>query len=102
MSGFARRGGVQVAAEEVCEIKRGKRVVRKDLKDEGDCPVYQNSLIPLGFYDKANYKANTTFVSVLAQPATSDIARLTFGLRMIVLEFLTRTVLLADTFIISC
>lgn len=47
---------------EVCEINRGKRVVKKELEQKGDIPVFQNSLIPLGYSHKSNYPANTTFV----------------------------------------
>lgn len=46
----------------VSDIKRGVRVVKNDLQPEGEIPVYQNSLTPLGFYDKANYEGDTTFV----------------------------------------
>ena len=34
---------------EVCEINRGVRVVKKDLHEVGPFPVYQNSMIPLGY-----------------------------------------------------
>lgn len=47
---------------EVCDINRGIRVVKKDLHKTGLFPVYQNSMIPLGFYNKSNYLAGTTFV----------------------------------------
>lgn len=47
---------------EVCEIKRGVRVVKNDLINDGKYPVFQNSLIPLGYYEKNNYPANITFV----------------------------------------
>ncbi len=47
---------------EVCDINRGVRVVKKDLHKTGLFPVYQNSMIPLGFYDNSNYPAGTTFV----------------------------------------
>lgn len=47
---------------EVCDIKRGIRVVKNDLMDNGNYPVYQNSLIPLGYYNQNNYPANTTFI----------------------------------------
>lgn len=47
---------------EVCEMERGVRVVKKDLQEEGVIPVYQNSLTPLGYYEKSNYPKNTTFV----------------------------------------
>lgn len=47
---------------EVCEINRGVRVVKKDLMTEGKIPVYQNSMIPLGFCKEGNQKPGTTFV----------------------------------------
>lgn len=51
-----------VKLSEVCDINRGIRVVKKDLHKTGLFPVYQNSMIPLGFYNKSNYLAGTTFV----------------------------------------
>lgn len=47
---------------EVCKIERGVRVVRNELQNEGDIPVYQNSLTPLGYYHLSNTPAYTTFV----------------------------------------
>ena len=47
---------------EVCEINRGVRVVKKDLHKVGPFPVYQNSMIPLGYSFNSNYPADTTFV----------------------------------------
>lgn len=47
---------------EVCKLERGVRVVKKNLKEEGLIPVYQNSLTPLGYYDKSNYPEHTCFV----------------------------------------
>lgn len=55
-------GVKRVKLGDVCEIKRGKRVVRKDLALEGNIPVYQNSLVPLGYSESSNYPADTTFV----------------------------------------
>ena len=49
---------------EVVSIERGKRVVKEQLSSDGLYPVYQNSLIPLGFFDKSNYKSHTTFIIV--------------------------------------
>lgn len=46
----------------VAEIRRGVRVVKNNLATEGDIPVYQNSLTPLGYYTKSNFLADTTFV----------------------------------------
>ena len=48
---------------EVCEFVRGIRVTKKDLNN-GKYLVYQNSLKPLGNYDKANCSANSTFIIV--------------------------------------
>jgi type I restriction enzyme S subunit len=47
---------------ETCKLERGVRVVKKELKEEGNIPVFQNSLSPLGYFEKSNYPANTTFV----------------------------------------
>lgn len=47
---------------DACSVNRGIRVVRNDLKKNGKYPVYQNSLTPLGYYDKSNYPKNTTFI----------------------------------------
>ena len=56
---------------EVCKLERGVRVVKKDLQEEGQIPVYQNSLTPLGFYEKSNYPKNTPFV--ICAGAAGDI-----------------------------
>ena len=47
---------------EATAIKRGKRVVRKDLSLEGRFPVFQNSMTPLGYYDESNVSSDTAFV----------------------------------------
>lgn len=47
---------------EICKIERGVRVVKKDLHDDGAIPVFQNSLTPLGYYEKSNYSGNIPFV----------------------------------------
>ena len=47
---------------EIAEIIRGIRVVRAELQAEGEYPVYQNSLIPMGYYDEANCTAGMTFI----------------------------------------
>lgn len=49
---------------EVVAIKRGIRVVKNQLSSNNSYPVYQNSLTPLGFYDKSNVNSNTTFIIV--------------------------------------
>lgn len=52
------------ALENVSEIKRGIRVVKSQLNQNEKYPVYQNSLTPLGFFEKTNAPANTTFIIV--------------------------------------
>lgn len=47
---------------EAIKIQRGVRVVRSQLLEVGEYPVYQNSMKPLGYFDKYNSKANTTFI----------------------------------------
>ena len=47
---------------DICKLNRGTRVVRNDLSKDGEFEVYQNSLTPLGYYDKSNYPAYTTFI----------------------------------------
>ena len=49
---------------EVCEIQRGVRVTKQQLSENGAYPVYQNSLIPLGKYDKSNQPAGTPFIII--------------------------------------
>lgn len=48
--------------QNVVSLRRGVRVVKRDLQPTGEYPVYQNSLTPLGFYDKSNFSGGTTFV----------------------------------------
>ena len=55
-------GVVYVKLGEVCEIRRGIRVVKKQLGEEDGYPVFQNSLTSLGMYQSSNRKAGTTFI----------------------------------------
>lgn len=50
--------------EKVCRIERGVRVVKKDLEKDGLIPVYQNSLLPLGYFSRSNMKGYTPFVII--------------------------------------
>lgn len=45
-------------------IQRGTRVVRNQLSSDGQFPVYQNSLTPLGYHTEYNCNKNTTFIIV--------------------------------------
>lgn len=52
----------KVKLGDMVTIKRGTRVVRNQLMEIGRYPVYQNSMKPLGYYEKSNCPANTTFI----------------------------------------
>ncbi|KKF50008.1 restriction endonuclease subunit S [Streptococcus uberis] len=43
-------------------MDRGKRVVKSQLDQYDGYPVFQNSLTPLGYYEKNNRQAMTTFI----------------------------------------
>lgn len=47
---------------DIADIKRGIRVVKKQLITKGKYPVYQNSLEPMGYFNKYNCEAETTYV----------------------------------------
>lgn len=47
---------------EVCDIRRGIRVVKKQLNDNGVYPVFQNSIPPMGYYDQCNREGNLPYV----------------------------------------
>ena len=46
----------------IVNLSRGVRLVRSQLTSRGEYPVYQNSMVPLGYFDKSNCHANTTFI----------------------------------------
>lgn len=49
---------------EFCSVERGIRVTRKDLNDQGEFPVYQNTDYPMGYFSKYNVDANNPFVII--------------------------------------
>jgi len=49
---------------EVISAQRGRRLVKSQLEEIGSCPVYQNSMTPLGYYHESNARGETTFVIV--------------------------------------
>ena len=62
------RGGQELnnvnikSLEEVVEIKRGRRLVRKELSGTGRYAVFQNSMTPLGYFDNCNVDGDSTFI----------------------------------------
>ncbi|MDE6058829.1 MAG: restriction endonuclease subunit S [Clostridia bacterium] len=55
-------GFAHVRLGDVATITRGIRVVKNQLDENGEYPVYQNSLTPLGYYKVANRSSESTFV----------------------------------------
>ena len=60
-----------VKLENIADISRGVRVVRNQLGTDGAYPVFQNSMTPLGYNEKANCSADTTFI--IAAGAAGEI-----------------------------
>ena len=44
------------------KVGRGRRLVRSQLKKWGGYPVYQNSMVPLGYYDDTNCESHSVFI----------------------------------------
>lgn len=57
--------------QDVVEIQRGIRVTRNQLSNDGKYPVYQNSLVPMGYYNDKDREANSTFL--ICAGAAGDI-----------------------------
>jgi len=51
-----------VTLREITTITRGIRVVKSQLSEIGTYPVFQNSMTPLGYYEKSNYPKDTVFI----------------------------------------
>ena len=49
--------------EDVCDIKRGERVVKKQLNPDGLYPVISGGCTPMGRYDYYNREGNITTIS---------------------------------------
>ena len=47
---------------QIARIIRGKRLVKSELFVDGQYPVFQNSLIPLGYYNEKNFDGGKTCV----------------------------------------
>lgn len=57
--------------QDVVEIQRGIRVTRNQLSNDGKYPVYQNSLVPMGYYNDKNREADSAFL--ICAGAAGDI-----------------------------
>ena len=47
---------------DACEIRRGIRVVKKQLKEDDLYPVFQNSIAPMGYYDQFNRDGDMPYI----------------------------------------
>lgn len=48
--------------KDVVVIQRGKRVVKTELTEDGNYPVYQNALAPMGYYHSKNRDKDNTYL----------------------------------------
>lgn len=60
---------------EVCSVKKGVRVVKRNLTTNGLYPVYQNTIFPLGYSNHYNVEANTPFVIIGGSAGQIGICR---------------------------
>ena len=63
---------------ECISIQRGTRVVRSQLSDDGQYPVYQNSLTPLGYHIEYNCRKDTTFIIVAGAAGNIGYSKVDF------------------------
>ena len=59
---LSKKNLIKKQLNEIAKLKRGKRLVRKELEKEGKYPVFQNSLIPLGYYNRKNNDGGKTCI----------------------------------------
>lgn len=74
LKGFSEPWGKK-KLEEVCSVKRGVRVVKRNLTTDGLYPVYQNTNFPLGYSNQYNVEANTPFVIIGGSAGQVGICR---------------------------
>ncbi len=55
-------GYVVVKLSDVATVKRGVRVVKNQLSQDGKYPVFQNALAPMGYYDEYNREGEETYI----------------------------------------
>lgn len=58
-----------------CSVKKGVRVVKRNLTTNGLYPVYQNTNFPLGYSNHYNVEANTPFVIIGGSAGQIGICR---------------------------
>lgn len=55
-------GPIKVKLGSICDLERGKRVVKSQLSFTDGYPVFQNSLTPLGYFERYNRQSKNTFI----------------------------------------
>ena len=56
------KGVEYVKLGEVCEIMRGKRLIKKELFEDAKFKVFHGGLSPIGYYTKSNRQAQTVMI----------------------------------------
>jgi len=59
---LSKKNLIKKQLNEIAKLKKGKRLVRKELEKEGKYPVFQNSLTPLGYYNRKNNDGGKTCI----------------------------------------
>ena len=59
---LSKKNLIKKQLNEIAKLKRGKRLVKKELEKEGKYPVFQNSLTPLGYYNRKNNDGGKTCI----------------------------------------
>ena len=75
---------------EITNIKRGRRLIKKQLEKTGKYAVYQNCMIPLGFYNESNVEAGTTFIISAGSAGEIGYSNIPFWAADDVYYFITR------------
>ena len=63
---------------DVCEILRGKRVTKSDIKPQGTYPVISGGITPMGYMEDYNREPNTITVSQYGTAGYVDFQRVKF------------------------
>lgn len=92
-------GPIKVKLGSICDLERGKRVVKSQLSLTNGYPVFQNSLTPLGYFERNNRQAKNTFIVCAGAAGEVGFSKIPFGLQMIFSLLITQKILLVNIFI---
>lgn len=74
-------GPIKVKLGSICDLERGKRVVKSQLSLTNGYPVFQNSLTPLGYFERNNRQAKTLLLFVQEQRVRLGFLKYLLGCR---------------------